>query len=80
MNFGRVRYSQFVLILFNREEYRRGIGVGLIIVGPVEDSGGFCEEVALNRVALSTFTIGDSVEDEVSLFRMIMDLERHIPW
>ena len=49
------------------EEDRRCIGVGLISAGPVEEAGGFCEEVALNRVALSTFAIGDIVEDGVSL-------------
>ena len=49
------------------EEYIRGIRVGLISVRPVEDAGGFCDEVALDRVALITFAIGDSVKDSVSL-------------
>ena len=62
------------------EEDIRGIGVGLIRVGLVEDVGGFCGEVALNIFALSTFTIGDIVEDGVSLRRLILDLERHILW
>ena len=61
-------------------EYRRGIGVGLISIIPVEDAGGGCEEVSLNRVALSTFAVGDSVYDGVSLYRLILDSERHSPW
>ena len=49
------------------EEYRRGVGVDQISIGPVEDAGFFCEEVALDRVTLGTFTIGDSVKDDISL-------------
>ena len=62
------------------EEDRRGIGVGMISAELVEYAGGFCEEVALNRVALDNFSIGDSVEDGISLCRLILDLELHIPW
>ena len=47
------------------EEDRRGIRVAMIISRPVEDTF-FCKELALNRVALSTFAIGDRVEDGVS--------------
>ena len=42
--------------------------------------GGVCEELALNRLSLSTFVIGDSVEDGVRLCRLILKLERHGPW
>ena len=52
----------------------------MISVIPVEGSGGGVEEVSFNRVELSTFAIGDSVEDGVSLCRLILDLERHSPW
>ena len=38
----------------------------MISIRPVEDAV-FCEEAALDRVAVSTFAIGDSVEDGVSL-------------
>ena len=61
------------------EEDRRGIGVGLIIFRPVEDTGGFCEELALNIVALSTFAIGGSVEDGVNFCNLILDLDLHSP-
>ena len=49
------------------KDYRRSIGVGLISVRTVEDYGIFCEEVSLNRVALITFVVGDSVKNGVSL-------------
>ena len=61
MNCGEVICGPFLLSLLKMEEDRRGIGVGLISARPVEDAGGFCEEVSLNIVALSTFNIGDSV-------------------
>ena len=47
---------------------------------PVEDDGRFCEELALNRVLLSTFALGGSIEYGISLCRLILDLERHSPW
>ena len=62
------------------EEDRRGIVVSMISVGPVEDAGGGCEGVSLNRVAFSTFAIGDTAEDAVILCRLILDLENHSPW
>ena len=37
-------------------------------------------KVALNRVSVSTFGIGGSIKDCVSLCRLILDLERHSPW
>ena len=59
------------------EEDIRGIGVSMIRAIPVEDSGGFYEEVAFNRVALSTFAICDSAKYGVSLCRLILELECH---
>ena len=56
------------------DEDRRGIRVGLISVRQVADAIFLCEEVALNRFALSTFAICDSIEDGVSLCRLILDL------
>ena len=61
MNCGKVCCVPFILIILNMEEYRRVIGVGLISAIPVEEYWGGCEEVSLNRVALSTFAIDDSV-------------------
>ena len=49
------------------EEYRRGIRVGLISVRPVEDAEEGYDTLSLNRVALSTFTISDSVEGGISV-------------
>ena len=62
------------------EVYIKGIGVSLISSRPAEDAGGFCEEVSLNRVALSNFAIGASFEGVVSLCRLILDLDCHNPW
>ena len=62
------------------EEYRRGIGYGMINSIPFEDAVFFCEELALNRVTLSTFAIGYSVKDDIILCRFILDLELHSPW
>ena len=61
MNCGKVSCVPFLFILINMEEDRIFIGFGLISVIPVEDYGGVCEEVSLNRFALSTFAIDDSV-------------------
>ena len=80
MNCGKVRCGPFPFNLLNFEEDRRGIGVGLISVGPVADAGNFCEELALNRVTLRTFAIGDNVMDGLSLCILIMELKRHSPW
>ena len=80
MNCGRVRCGPLILMLLKMEEYRIGIGVGLISVVPVEENRVFCEEVVLNRVASSTFDICDSVEDGVSLCILILDLECHRSW
>ena len=68
----KVRCVPFLLSRLKMKEDRRGIEVGLISVIPVEDSGGVCEELALNKVAFSNFAIGDSVKDGVSLCRLIM--------
>ena len=76
----KVRCVPFLLSRLKMKEDRRGIEVGLISVRPVEDSGGFCEEVVLNRVAWSTFTIFIFVEYEVSLYRLILDLGCYSPW
>ena len=62
------------------EGYRRCIVVVLISAIPVDDAGFFCEEVSLNIIALSTFAIGDRIEYGIGLCRLILDLERHIPW
>ena len=62
------------------KEDRRDIGVNTISVIPVEDAGELCDEVALNRVALSNFSICDSIEDGISLCIFIMYLECHSPW
>ena len=48
------------------EEDRRGNGVRIITVRPVDYSGFFCEEVSFNRVPLTNFTISGSTEDGVS--------------
>ena len=72
INYGKVICGPFLLILLNIKEYRIGIGVGLIIVGAVEDSGGVCEEVALDKVALIMFPICDIVEDGNSLCRLLL--------
>ena len=73
-NCGKVRCSTFLLSLLNMEEDRIGIGVGMISVRPVDDAGDFCEEVGFKRVTLITLSIGDSVNDVVSLCRLILDL------
>ena len=80
MNCVKVRYVPFILIGMKMEGDIRGIRVSLIRVITVDDSGGVLKEVALNRFALRTFAIGDSVDDDVSLCRLILDLERHSPW
>ena len=79
MNCGEFRCGPFLLSQLKMKEDRRGIGVGLIIARPVEDAEGFCEEVTLHKVTLSAFNIGDRVEDGISLCRLIMEFERHIP-
>ena len=61
------------------EEYKKGIGVSITSVRPIEDDGMFCKEVSLKIVAFSTFPIGDSVENGDSLCIFILNLERHIP-
>ena len=66
MNCGEVSCVPFLLNQLNMEEYKRVIRVGMISVIPVEDAGGVCEEVTLNRVVLSKFAIGDSIKDVVS--------------
>ena len=68
------------MIQLNIEEYIICTGVSLVSVRPVDNDGEYCDEVAFNRVALSTFAIIDSVKDVVSLCRFIMDLDRHSPW
>ena len=80
MNCGGVRCGPFILSQLKVEEDIRGIGVSLIIVIPVKDAGGCYEKVSLNRVALSTFYIGDNIKDGVSLCRLILELERHSPF
>ena len=80
MNCGEVRCGPFILIQLNMEEYRRGIRVIMISVRPVEDSEGFCEEVSLNRVVSSNFSIGNSVNYFVNLCRLILDLEQRSVW
>ena len=80
MNCVKVRYVPFIFIGLKMEGDRRGIRVSLIRVITVDDSGGVFKEVALNRFALSTFAIGDSVEDCVSLCRLILEFEDHSTW
>ena len=46
MNCGEFRCGPFLLSQLKMEEDRRGIGVGLISVRPVQDAGGFCAYVA----------------------------------
>ena len=80
INYGKVICRPFLQILLNIKEYRIGIGVGLIIVGAVEDSGGVCEEVALDKVALIMFPICDIVEDGNSLCRLLLYVDIHSLW
>ena len=67
MNCGEVSCGSFLLNRLKMEEYRRGIRVGLISVRPVEDAEEGYDTLSLNRVALSTFTISDSVEGGISV-------------
>ena len=67
INCGKEICGPSLLSRLNMEEDRRGTGGSLISVIQVEYAVFFCEEVELNRVALSTFTISDIIKVGVSL-------------